>query len=200
MIVIDKVILTDDIMDEFFVCDLQRCKGACCEEGDLGAPLEESELEIIQKIYPKVKRFLTPEGIQEIESQGFFVKDEEGDFSTPTIGKGACAYSIRDEKGVLKCGIEYAWAEGEITFKKPISCHLYPLRTKQYEQYEAVNYHQWNICSPACQLGTSLKIPLYVFLKEPLERKYGKEWYLKLVEEINWRKKEGIKSTSQKKK
>lgn len=190
MIVVENVVLTDEVMDEYFVCDLLKCQGACCEEGDLGAPLTEEETKLLPRLYAQLKPFLTPEGIAAIEQQGFFVKDEEGDFSTPTVGKRACAYAVRDEKGWLKCGIELAYQKKAIDFQKPISCHLYPLRIAQYEQYYTVNYHRWHICNSGCQLGKSLQVPLYEFLKEALIRKYGETWYRQLVAEIHQRQKE----------
>ena len=184
MILIENTVLTDDIRDEMFVCNVEKCKGACCVEGDLGAPLEESELEIIERIYPEVKPFLSEKGIKAIEEQGTYVKDWEDDYSTPTINGKECAYAIYDEKGILKCGIEQAYEAGKIDFKKPISCHLYPVRITKYEEYDALNYDQWHICSDACELGKELKVPLYKFLKDALTRKYGEAWYAELVEEI----------------
>jgi hypothetical protein len=181
MIQVGEILVSDDIASEEFVCNLTRCKGACCVEGEYGAPLENDELPILRDIYPKVKPYLTEAGIHSIEVKGTHVLDAEGDFSTPTIGKAECAYSVYDEKGILKCGIEKAWSEGKTTFRKPISCHLYPIRITKKKDFEAVNYHRWEVCSPACALGKSLKVPLYVFLKEALIRKYGGEWYEELV-------------------
>jgi len=184
MISIKGTLVSDEIADSHFVCDLIKCKGACCVEGDLGAPLEDDELELLEKAYPKVKPFLTKEGIKAIEKQGEYILDSDGDYSTPTVGGKECAYAIYDEKGILKCGIEQAWQAGKTTFRKPISCHLYPIRIKKYKKYDAVNYSKWHICSPACQLGDELKVPLYKFLKEALIRKYGKPWYKDLVNAI----------------
>jgi len=184
MILIGNTVLTDDLKDELFVCDVEKCKGACCVEGDLGAPLEESELSILEKIYPKVKPYLSPEGVEVIEKEGKYIKDYEEDYSTPTIDGRECAYAIYNEKGILKCGIEQAYEEGEIDFRKPISCHLYPIRISKYDEYDAINYDRWHICNDACNLGRELKVPLYKFLKDALTRKYGKAWYAELVEEI----------------
>ncbi len=125
-----------------------------------------------------------PEGIQAIEEQGLYIKDWEDDYSTPTVQGRHCAYANYDDKGILKCGIEQAYLDGKITFKKPISCHLYPIRINKYDEFEAVNYHRWGICSDACDLGRELKVPLYKFLKEPLIRKYGDAWYAELVRQI----------------
>lgn len=181
MIKIGEVLVSDDIRDKEFVCNLTKCKGACCVEGDYGAPLEDEELEKLKEIYPHVKPYLTKKGIKAIEEQGTHVLDDDGDFSTPTIGGKECAYSIYDEKGVLKCGIEQAYNDDKIKWKKPISCHLYPIRITKKKNFEAVNYHKWTICSPACSLGKELQVPLYKFLKDALVRKYGQPWYDELV-------------------
>jgi len=177
-------VISDDIVENYFVCDLLKCKGACCVEGDLGAPLEEDELDILKKEYPKIKPYLTKKGIKEIEKQGKYILDEDGDYSTPTIGGKECAYAIYDDNGILKCGIEQSFLAGKSKFRKPISCHLYPIRIKKYKAYDAVNYNRWHICSPACEHGEALKVPLYVFLKDALIRKYGKKWYNELVDII----------------
>ncbi|MBN8578158.1 MAG: DUF3109 family protein [Cytophagales bacterium] len=182
MLKVGEVLVSDDIKEVEFVCNLERCKGACCVEGDLGAPLEEDELETMKAIQPAIQSYITPAGRAAIAAQGPFILDEDGDYSTPTIGGKECAYALYDEKGVLKCGIEQAYLDGKIDFRKPISCHLYPIRiTKNKKGFEAVNYHKWSICSAACTLGQSLKVPLYKFLKEPLIRKYGQAWYDELV-------------------
>lgn len=184
MIEVGNVILTDDIKDEYFVCDLAKCKGGCCVEGDLGAPLNDDELGILDDIYPEVEPYLNDKGKKAIEDQGKYILDADDEFSTPTIAGKECAYAIYDEAGILKCGIEKAYLDGKIDFQKPVSCHLYPLRITQYEKFEAVNYDKWHICSDACSNGLNLQVPLYKFLKQPLVRKYGEDWYIKLVEVI----------------
>jgi hypothetical protein len=184
MILIDNTVISDDVKEQLFVCDLEKCKGACCVEGDLGAPLEKGEMETLDKIYQKVKPYLSKEGIAAIEKQGTYLLDEEGDFSTPTLDGKECAYAVYDKKGILKCGIEQAYNDGKIKFKKPISCHLYPIRITKYDHYDAINYDRWHICSPACTLGSKLGVSIYKFLKEPLIRKYGEQWYNELVREI----------------
>jgi hypothetical protein len=184
MIVVGNVVLSDDIADQFFVCDLEKCKGACCVEGDLGAPLEEEEMPVMHEIYAMVKPYMSEAGIAEVERQGVYIKDEEGDFSTPTIGGRECAYAIYDDRGILKCAIEQAYLDGKISFRKPISCHLYPIRISKHDHVEAVNYSRWGICNPACKKGKALGVPLYEFLKVPLVRKYGEAWYAELVQEI----------------
>ena len=189
MIEVRNVILTDDIKDEYFVCDLARCKGACCVEGDLGAPLLKEELPILNEIYPEVAPYLSEEGRKFIEAQGKYILDDEKEYSTTTINRNECAYAIYDQNGILKCGIEMAYNDGKINFRKPISCHLYPLRVKTYDQFEAVNYDRWHICKDACSNGMNLKVPLYKFLRDPLIRKYGEDWYAELVEVIEEEKK-----------
>ncbi len=184
MIIVDKAILTDDIADKFFVCHIEKCKGACCEAGDLGAPLEKEELPIMAEIFESIKPYLSPEGIKEIEKQGSYVIDFEGDYSTPMVKGKACAYALKEKSGTWTCGIEKAYLDGKTTFKKPISCHLYPIRITKYDEFEALNYHRWDICSPACGLGEKLGVPLYRFLKDALTRKYGQEWYEELVKKI----------------
>lgn len=184
MIRVGNILVSEDIADNEFVCNLEKCKGACCVEGELGAPLEEEELEILKSIYEDVKPFLTPEGIKAIEEQGLFILDEDGDYSTPTIGGRECAYAVYDEKGILQCGIERAFNAGKVNWRKPISCHLYPIRILKKRNLEALNYHRWEICSPACELGKQLKVPVYRFLKDALIRKYGETWYAELVRQI----------------
>lgn len=190
MILVGDVVLSDDIKENFFVCDLEACKGACCVEGDSGAPLEDEETKILEEIYPLVKDYITAEGRQVIEAQGTWVIDSDGDKVTPTLGANReCAYALYDARGILKCGIEQAYLDGKTSWKKPISCHLYPIRVTKYDQYDALNYNRWHICDPACQLGKSLQVPLYAFLKDALVRKYGEAWYAELVEDIEGSKK-----------
>ncbi len=178
MIAIDNVLVSDEVVKEQFVCDLTRCKGGCCVDGDCGAPLTEEETRTIASIYPKIKSSLTPEYIAEIERQGTHTIDNEYGYVTPTVNGGICVYGITDEAGVVKCGIEKAWKEGKISFRKPISCHLFPIRVTEYPGYEAVNYDpRPTLCRPACKLGNQLKVPVYVFLKDAIVRKYGDEFY-----------------------
>lgn len=178
MISIGDTLISEDILEKQFVCDLTACKGACCVEGDAGAPLEPEEVKILADEYEKVKPFLRPEGIQAIEEQGTHVIDElDGEPITPLVNDAECAYVVFDENGTTLCGIEKAWKEGKTDFRKPVSCHLYPIRVQKYSSFEAVNYHKWKICSAACTLGESLKLPVYKFTKDALIRKYGSEWY-----------------------
>jgi hypothetical protein len=178
MIAIDNVLLSDEVVEEHFVCDLTKCKGGCCVDGDCGAPLTEEESKTIARIYPTIKPYLVPEYIKEIEQQGTHTWDNEYGFVTPTVNGGICVYGYTDEMGVVKCAIEKAWKEGKVDFKKPISCHLFPIRITEQEGFEAVNYEpRETLCKPACKLGKSLKVPVYVFLKDALVRKYGEDFY-----------------------
>lgn len=185
MIVNGKTVISDDIKEESFVCDLSKCKGACCVEGDLGAPVSKEELDILDEIYDQVSPYLSALGRDAIEAQGKYIFDSDGEYSTPTIDGKECAYAIYENGNILKCGIEKAWHDGKVPFQKPISCHLYPIRITQYEEYDALNYDRWPICSDACTLGAELKIPVYVFLKDALIRKYGIEWYNDLKSLMN---------------
>jgi hypothetical protein len=184
MIAVQNTLVSDDIADKMFVCHIEKCKGACCVEGDLGAPLDEDELDIIDDILSEVMPYLSEEGKKAIEEWGPYVIDFEGDYCTTTINDRECAFSVYDEKGALKCGIEQAYLDGKISFRKPISCHLYPIRISKLKEHDALNYDKWDICSAACSLGKDLGVPLYKFLKEPLIRKYGEAWYTELEIEI----------------
>lgn len=180
MLQIGDAIVSGELLEKRFVCDLEKCRGACCVEGDSGAPLEEDELKILDKIYPKVAPFLSEEGRASIEKYGRYVIDDDGEYVTPLVnGDMECAYTIF-QNGVAKCGIEKAYEEGKIKFKKPISCHLYPIRINKLRSGEALNYHKWDLCKAACALGKKLDVPVYLFLKEPLIRKYGKKWFKEL--------------------
>lgn len=183
MISIGDALVSEDILEKEFVCDLSKCKGACCVEGDAGAPLEKDEVGILEEIFEDVKPYLRPEGVKAIEEQGTSVIDpSDGEYVTPLVNGAECAYVIFDDKGITKCGIEKAWEEGKVQWRKPVSCHLYPIRIDRYSSYDAVNYHKWQICSPACDLGAQLKVPVYKFTKDALIRKYGPAWYSDLEE------------------
>ena len=180
MFQLGKTIVSEDIIKKDFVCNLSACKGACCIDGDAGAPLEEHETKTLNDIYPKVKPFLRKEGIEAIEKQGTHITTAFGDLETPLIKGADCAYVIFDEKQTALCGIEEAYNQGEIDFKKPVSCHLYPVRVKDYSEFSAVNYDKWEICDDACTLGKELQVPIYKFVKEALIRKFGEDWYAEL--------------------
>ena len=177
MFQLGKTIVSEDIIKKDFVCNLSVCKGACCVDGDAGAPLDKVEAKILEDIYPNVKPFLRKEGVDAIERQGKYVTAEDGELETPLIDGADCAYVIFDEKGVALCAIEKAYNQGKIKWKKPISCHLYPVRVKDYSEFSAVNYQEWQICDDACTLGKELRVPVYKFVKEALIRKFGQDWY-----------------------
>jgi hypothetical protein len=153
MIQIDDKLISEDIFSEEFVCNLTKCKGACCVEGDVGAPLDKDELEILDSIFDKIKPYLTQEGIKALEEQGTWTTDpSDGMYVTPMVEDRECAYVTFDEKGITKCGIEKAYEDGAIDWQKPISCHLYPIRITEYSTFSALNYHEWSVCSDACTL------------------------------------------------
>lgn len=186
MIVIDNILISDDVVSSHFVCDLNACKGGCCVSGESGAPVEEEEREILEKVYPKVKAYLTEEGIEAIEEHGCYTMDD-GWKTTLIGGKGGpCAFVNYDEKGIAYCGIERAYEDGIVDFKKPVSCHLYPVRIKASHDVELVNYNEWDICDPACVLGAKLQVPLYRFVKDGFIRKYGEEFFEALEASVEY--------------
>lgn len=190
----DKYLLSEDIFDKNFVCNLKACKGACCWVGEYGAPLQDDELDIIKSIYPAVKPYITERGIEEIESQGHYILDEDGEYSTTLIGEeGPCVYINYSENGTAYCGIEKAYLEGKINWRKPVSCHLYPIRLQQLPEYIALNYEKWDICSDACKLGDELRVPVYRFLKDALIRRFGEDFYEKLEDMANFHYENGPK-------
>ncbi|NJL76059.1 MAG: DUF3109 family protein [Saprospiraceae bacterium] len=183
MLIIQNVLVSDEIIENQFLCNLNACKGACCWEGDFGAPLEKEELAILDQIYPLVKPFLTKEGIKVIESEGAYKYWEEAEeYGTNLVNNGACVFITYDNNGIAKCGIEQAYQAQVIDFKKPISCHLYPIRVAKDEEknFEALNYDEWEICTAACQAGKKAQLPVYQFVKEAIIRKYGVEFYEEL--------------------
>jgi hypothetical protein len=180
VIIIDNIYVSNEVVEEQFVCDLQRCKGDCCVEGDAGAPLTEEEKLKVDALYEKVKPLMTQEGKEVVKQSGHYVYDTEFGWVTPTIGSGMCVYGFRDKSGIFQCSFETIYNEGQSDWKKPISCHLFPVKISQSEKtdIEYVNYEpRETLCTPACVLGKKLKIPVYQFLKEPLIRKYGEEFY-----------------------
>ena len=182
MIQINNSLVSELLLEKKFVCDLSACKGACCVEGDEGAPLESSEIEEIEKNLDGIKPFLRKEGLKSIEKLGVYKIDKEGDFVTPLVEGEECAYVTFDKNGIAKCGIEQAYNAGKSTFKKPISCHLYPVRISKVGSYDALNYSKWQICEPACACGDELNVKVFRFLKDALIRKYDEQWYAELEE------------------
>jgi hypothetical protein len=179
MLQIGETIISLDILEKNFCCDLSKCKGYCCVHGDSGAPLKREEADQIKELYPLFKPFMRKEGVHAVEKNGCYTIDEDNDLVTPLVNKEECAYVVF-EKGIAKCAIEKAFEAKVISFQKPISCHLYPIRTTKYSAFEALNYHKWEICKPALEYGKKTATSLYVFLKEPLLREYGADWYSQL--------------------
>lgn len=177
MIEIDDKIVSIDILKEYFACDIAQCKGICCVEGNAGAPLEIDEVDTLEEEYSAYKKYMTAEGVEAVESQGFMVVDSDGDYTTPLVNDAECAYSY-NENGVTLCAIEKAWRAGETHFMKPISCHLYPIRLINFASGGVgLNYHRWSVCRSACVAGAKLQKPVYQSLREPLVRRFGEEFY-----------------------
>ena len=189
MIIVGGCIISENIAEKKFCCDLGKCKGCCCIEGDAGAPLEKREISILEKIYPQVKPYMEEKGIAEVEKNGVSALDMNDELCTPLVDGRECVY-VCWEDGVAKCAIEKAYLDKKIDFQKPVSCHLYPIRVDNYNDFKAVNYHEWDICECAVKLGNEVGEPLYKYLKEPLIRKFGKQWY----EELEWRCEEYLKN------
>ena len=180
MIQIGDAIVSFDVFQKHFLCDLLACKGACCVEGDSGAPLTKEEAELIEKYYPLFVEYLSSEHKKVIQELGYSVIDSDGDLVTPLYKNRECAYTYTDEHGIIKCAIEKAFLKGKINFRKPVSCHLFPIRITEYKDFDAVNYQELDICKPGRACGAKNELPLYKFLKEPLIRKYGEQWYNEL--------------------
>ena len=189
MIQIDDKILSLDIFQKQFCCDLMSCKGACCVHGQSGAPLSQDEVIILEDILDKVAPYIKPEGLESIKKQGVATIDSDGDLVTPLIDGKECAFCI-NENGISFCAIEKAWLDKKVDFRKPISCHLYPIRAKKFVKFTGLNYDQWEICEPARKLGASTKLPVYKFLKDAIIRAYGEDFYIQLEEAANLLEKE----------
>ena len=191
MFEIDGKLVSLDVIEKRFICNLTACRGRCCVEGSSGAPLTDEETKILEGIFDKIKHRLTPEAIAAINEQGKWITDSDGDKVTPLVDKGPCAYAVTDGN-LVKCAIEMAWKDGEVDFQKPVSCHLYPIRIKKYAGFDAVNYEEIPLCYEATEKGERLGVPVYKFLKEPLIRRYGTDWYEQLcLVADEWRKQKG---------
>jgi hypothetical protein len=177
MIIIDDALISEELLDKKFVCDLAACKGACCEEGDLGAPLDIEEIDAIEANLKGIRPFMSAAGLKLLDQEGFYEAAPGEELVTTTIDGKACVFAIQDDTQTWKCAIELAHKAGQSDFLKPISCHLYPIRIEKLKNYEVLNYDQWDICSPACACGDRLEVPVYKFLKGPLVRKYGADWF-----------------------
>jgi hypothetical protein len=178
---IDDKIISTEIFTKKFVCDLNACKGACCVVGDGGAPLVATEIENISTHFSKITPYMRAEGLVAIEENGIHYVDKDGDPVTTLVNNQECAFVFFDEENIAKCSIEHAYNKGEIDFNKPLSCHLYPIRTKKIGEYIAVNYEEWDICKAACACGEKLNVPVYKFLKGPLIRAFGADFFDELV-------------------
>jgi hypothetical protein len=179
MIIHESALISEDLFEKNFICNLSKCKGACCVEGDQGAPITEQEIEAIERNLEKIKPYLTLQSLKAIEEKGFWETDPEGDLVTTCLPTGECNFSIYRD-GILGCGMEQAWKDESSDFRKPLSCHLYPIRVAQVGEYEALNYHKWDVCKPACKLGDEHQVPVYKFLRDALIRKFGEPWYNEL--------------------
>ncbi len=180
MVEIDKTLVSDDVFQKRFLCDLSACKGACCVEGDSGAPLEAEEIDILEDILDDIKPYMRQEGIDRVDETGVFTIDEDGEYVTPLVNNAECAFVQFDKSGIAKCAIEMAFRDGKVDFPKPISCHLYPIRLNELKDFTAVNYHHWPVCDPARACGAKLDVKVYKFLKEPIIRKFGEEYFHKM--------------------
>jgi hypothetical protein len=176
VIAIGNTLASDEVFSHAFVCDLSKCHGACCVEGDAGAPLRDDELEVLDRIRPAVAPYLRPEGRAALAEQGTYVRDTDGEWVTPLVDGKECAYVVFEGR-TSYCGIERAFRDGAVDWPKPLSCHLYPIRVTSYRAYDALNVDHWKVCAPACSLGSERKVPVFRFLKDPLIRAYGSAWY-----------------------
>lgn len=183
MLIVEDCIVSDHLAMECFCCDLQQCHGACCVEGDGGAPLDEEEIATLEAIFLQVRPYMTAAGIAVVESEGVAARDDEGRPCTPLVAGRECAFAV-EEHGLTLCAIEKAYRDGKIDWPKPVSCHLYPVRIEDFGEFRAVNYHKWDICRCAVAKGRETGVPLYKYLKEPLIRRFGEEWYDELCQEI----------------
>lgn len=188
MIQIQNTLISDDIFEEQFICDLCKCKGQCCVEGESGAPITKEEFDRMNEILPEIRKDLSPKALELIDKQGIAYTDTDGELVTSIIEGKECVFARFDEDGICKCVVDSAFREGRISVQKPISCHLYPIRLHEYADFTAVNFHRWSVCRPALKLGRKEGVPLYRFLREPLIRKFGEEWYREVVEAATWLK------------
>lgn len=177
---VDDKLISTEIFEQKFVCDLTKCKGACCIEGDQGAPLKMEEIADMEEVLEEVLPYMRPEGRAAVEAQGVAYIDPWGEPAVTLVNNSECAFVYFDETNTAKCAIEKAYLEGKTTWKKPVSCHLYPIRVSQVGEDQALNYHEWEVCSPACDLGNQLQVPVFRFLKEPIVRAFGEEFFTDL--------------------
>lgn len=176
MIQIGDIVVSRDLLERHFICHLEKCEGNCCVFGDSGAPLDEDEAKALEDSQVEIKPFLREEGVRAIENQGAWVTDKDGDKVTPLVGNEECAYVVFDGR-IARCGIEQAYEAGAIPFRKPVSCHLYPIRVNKLKHGIALNYHRWSVCEPARILGEDKGVPVFRFLRDPIVRVYGQQFY-----------------------
>lgn len=177
MLAVGDTLISEDIFSKNFVCNLEKCKGACCVEGDLGAPLTKLEIEVIDEILDDVVPYMHADGLKVLEEKSFW-EDAGAEGLVTTCGdNGACVFVNYNDKGHTQCAIQLAYKDKKVFFEKPISCHLYPIRIKENRFHTLLNYDKWDICNPACSFGNELKVPIYKFLETPLTRRFGKDWY-----------------------
>lgn len=177
MIQIDDVIISLDVFKEKFICDIKACKGACCVDGDAGAPLEKEEVKKLEEVLPALWNDLSSAAKKVIKEEGVAYTDMDGDLVTSLVNGRDCVFTCYEPDGTCICAVEKAYREGKTDFYKPISCHLYPIRVVQLGEYQGLNYHRWGVCKAAVALGKRKGVPVYKFLKEPLIRKFGQVWY-----------------------
>lgn len=180
LVEVNNKVVSTQIFERKFVCDLNACKGACCIEGDSGAPLTFEEVSVLEDDLDQIKPYMRPEGIAAVEKQGVFYIDQDNEPVTTLVNEAECAFVYFDEQGITKCGIEQANKDGKTNFKKPVSCHLYPIRVKKFNDFTALSYSEWDICSPACACGEELNVPVFKFLKEPIIRAFGEPFFNEL--------------------
>lgn len=188
MLIVGNVLVSEELIDKCFCCDLVQCKGECCVDGDLGAPVAPEEVAELEEYFPDYQKYMTEEGVAVVQNGGTFVFNGDDTFETPLVeSNNACAFAVA-ENGIVKCAIEKCFLNGDIPFRKPVSCYLYPIRIRRVGDYDALNYDHWSICKTAVENGNKLKVPVYRFLKEPLIAKYGESWYEELEEMVALRK------------
>jgi hypothetical protein len=180
MLQIDDKLISEDIFDKRFLCDLSACKGACCVQGDSGAPVEHGEVGIMEEALDEIEPYMSKAGRERVNEVGVFTIDTDGEYVTPLVNGAECAFAKFDKNGIAKCAIEEAYRDGKTNFPKPVSCHLYPIRLKELPDVTAINYHHWPICDPARECGAKVDLKVFKFLREPLIRKFGKDFFEKL--------------------
>ena len=177
MVEIDDKIISDELFEKKFVCDLQKCKGGCCVEGDSGAPLKSKEVKEIAKNLSIIKSEMSTKGLSAIKNNDFHYVDSDGEKVTKLVDGKECVFVVFDENNIAKCSIESAYRKNKINFNKPISCHLYPVRVKKYDSFTSINVDSWHICKPACECGTELNVPVFKFLKDAIIRSWGLDFF-----------------------